>query len=79
MADCEGALMPAEKKEIKTVRDVIETADCVLNTFYQNETQGKIQKAVLYRDTLKAIASRSQDEYARDMATEALILEDTCL
>lgn len=63
-------------KTIKTVLDVIEEVERIkLIRSYDKNLIHRI-KGYLYVDVLRQISRLSTDEYARDMATEALNAEE---
>ena len=63
-------------KGVTNVLDVIEEAGRIKMIGLCNTAIADRLKHQLYIDTLKAIARRSSDEHSRDMAIEALWLEE---
>lgn len=68
-----------DSKLVRTVLDVVTAVEQVKHLSYCDQVTALKLRQQLYLETLRAIASRSEEEYARDMATEALLLEDLCL
>lgn len=63
-------------KCVHNVLDVIEEVGRIKLLRLVDKAVAERRKNDLYTDTLKAIARRSTDEHSRDMAIEALWLEE---
>lgn len=61
---------------VRNVLDVIEEAGKIKLLRLVDQAVAERRKNDLYIETLKAIARRSTDEHSRDMAIEALWLEE---